>query len=170
MPRLVPIDEVNRLQRDRFIAALKPLFEAATPLADALYGRRPFTSYEQLIDTAEQVTHTLGEADRIAVLQAHPRIGESAAVLRRTSPLAYTEQGQEDPATDTALQQLNAEYEQHFGFRFVVFVNRRPRSAILEVLEERLHNPRDRELQTATAEMFRIARDRLRTLSAVDAS
>jgi 2-oxo-4-hydroxy-4-carboxy--5-ureidoimidazoline (OHCU) decarboxylase len=60
--------------------------------------------------------------------------------------------------------------EQRFGFRFVVFVNGRPRSAILEVLKDRLHNPRKRELETATTEMFRIARDRLRTLTAVDAS
>ena len=32
---------------------------------------------------------------------------------------------------------LNAEYEERFGFRFVVFVNRRPKSEILDVLRER---------------------------------
>ena len=32
------------------------------------------------------------------------------------------------------LDRLNAEYEQRFGFRFVVFVNRRSKAEILEVL------------------------------------
>ena len=170
MPHLVPVCELNRLPADRFAEALRPLFEAANPLAKLLYARRPVSSYEQLIDTAERLTNVLEEPSKIAVLNAHPRIGESAAVLRRTSALSSREQGAEDPATDALLKELNAEYEQRFGFRFVVFVNRRPRSAILEVLRERLRNPRDRELQTAVAEMFRIARDRLHTLSSPDIS
>ncbi|MBV9174830.1 MAG: 2-oxo-4-hydroxy-4-carboxy-5-ureidoimidazoline decarboxylase [Chloroflexi bacterium] len=169
MPHLVPVCELNRLPADRFAEALGPLFEAANPLAKLLYARRPVSSYEQLIDTAEQLTKMLQEASKIAVVNAHPRIGESAAVLRRTSALSSRE-GAEDPATDALLKELNAEYEQRFGFRFVVFVNQRPRSAILEVLRERLRNPRDRELQTAVAEMFRIARDRLHTLSSPDIS
>jgi OHCU decarboxylase len=164
-PRLVALDELNALPRDGFVEAVKPLFEAATPLADALSLRRPFSSYEQLIDIAEQVTASLAEPSRIDIVNAHPRIGASAAVLRQTSHLSSVEQGAEDPAVDAALADLNATYEQRFGFRFVVFVNRRPRSAILEVLRQRLDNARDRELQTATAEMFLIARDRLRTLT-----
>ena len=55
---------------------------------------------------------------------------------------------------------MNHEYEQRFGFRFVVFVNGRPKSAILEVLRERLRNARDAELQTGLHDMFLIARDR----------
>ena len=36
------------------------------------------------------------------------------------------------------LAELNKTYEEKFGFRFVVFVNRRPRAEILPVLRERL--------------------------------
>lgn len=164
-PRLLPLPELNALPRDRFVEALKALFESAPLLGEALYIRRPFGSYEQLIDTAEHVAQTLDEPSQIAIVNAHPRIGESAARLRRTSPLSYAEQGPEDAQSDTALARLNAEYEQRFGFRFVVFVNHRPRSQILAVLEERRHHARDRELQTALTEMFLIARDRHRTLS-----
>ncbi len=62
------------------------------------------------------------------------------------------------------LADLNRRYEAQNGFTFVVFVNRRPKSAIVDVLRERLANGRDRELATALAEMLAIARDRLRTL------
>ena len=47
------------------------------------------------------------------------------------------------------LARLNAEYEARHGFRFVVFVNRRPKAVILEILRVRIDNPTDEELETA---------------------
>jgi 2-oxo-4-hydroxy-4-carboxy--5-ureidoimidazoline (OHCU) decarboxylase len=44
-------------------------------------------------------------------------------------------------------------------------VNRRPRSAIRDVLRARLGNSREQELATGLREMFAIARDRLATLA-----
>jgi 2-oxo-4-hydroxy-4-carboxy-5-ureidoimidazoline decarboxylase len=58
------------------------------------------------------------------------------------------------------LAELNRRYEERFGFRFVVFVNRRPRAEIVPVLRERLEKTRDEELDTALAELVAIARDR----------
>ena len=60
------------------------------------------------------------------------------------------------------LERLNAEYEQRFGFRFVVFVNRRPKSEIVPILRERLERTRDEELDTAVQELVAIAEDRWR--------
>jgi len=63
----------------------------------------------------------------------------------------------------TELAYLNQVYEEKFGFRFVVFVNRRPKSAILEVLRERLQHTPEEELETAIDELISIAEDRSRT-------
>ena len=91
----------------------------------------------------------------MTVVNAHPRIGESAAVVRQTSALSYREQGYEAEAGLSAdelervyaeLARLNAAYEALHGFRFVVFVNGRPKAAILEVLRERIARPREQEL------------------------
>ena len=60
------------------------------------------------------------------------------------------------------LARLNAEYERRHGFRFVVFVNRRPKAEILEVLKGRIGNPSEDELETALHELTAIARDRWR--------
>ena len=60
------------------------------------------------------------------------------------------------------LERLNAEYERRHGFRFVVFVNRRPKDEILEVLRERIDRPTDDELETALDELVAIAVDRWR--------
>ena len=58
------------------------------------------------------------------------------------------------------LAELNRRYEERFGFRFVVFVNRRPKAEIVPVLRERLERTRDEELDTALSELVAIARDR----------
>jgi 2-oxo-4-hydroxy-4-carboxy-5-ureidoimidazoline decarboxylase len=153
-----PIDALNALPAEKFGEALRPLFEAAQPLADALYTARPFASYPNLIETAEALAMSLPDADQVRVVSAHPRIGANPDTL---SPASYREQGYAEPASVyTELAQLNEAYEQRFGFRFVVFVNRRPKSEILGVLRARLTSTREVELRTGLHEMFLIARDR----------
>ena len=103
---------------------------------------------------------TLTEDEKLEALNAHPAIGQRAGLSARSA----AEQGADaDPAVLEELARLNAEYEQRFGFRFVVFVNRRPKAEILEVLRERIHNPRGQELDTAVAELVAIAEDRWRS-------
>jgi 2-oxo-4-hydroxy-4-carboxy--5-ureidoimidazoline (OHCU) decarboxylase len=60
----------------------------------------------------------------------------------------------------TELAYLNQVYEEKVGFRFVVFVNGRPKTEILEVLRGRLERSREEELETALGELVAIARDR----------
>ena len=171
---LLPIDELNRLPRERFGPALKPLFEAAQPLADALYELRPFHSYEELLERAAGVVEDLPQEQKIEVINAHPRIGAPPELVRGESAVSYREQGYDreggmDPEAlrevYRQLDELNRAYEDRFGFRFVVFVNRRPKSAILEVLKERIRNPPKQEMRTALRDMLAIARDRLTSLN-----
>ena len=89
-------------------------------------------------------------------LNAHPPIGARGLAGRSAA-----EQGaDDDPEVLTRLPELNEAYERRFGFRFLVFVDRRPRSAIVPVLEERLGRPRREELETALDELVAIALDR----------
>jgi 2-oxo-4-hydroxy-4-carboxy--5-ureidoimidazoline (OHCU) decarboxylase len=171
LPTLVPIEELNRLPCAHVAEAVQVLLEAGGALADALCQRRPYRDYAALLDQAEPILGALPEADQIATLNAHPRIGTSAALLRRQLGFSYQEQGSA-PAPDAAevdgrLADLNEQYEARFGFRFVVFVDRRPRAAIIPVLEARLGNTRDQELATGRAEVLAIARDRLAVLGGV---
>ncbi|MFN8525619.1 MAG: 2-oxo-4-hydroxy-4-carboxy-5-ureidoimidazoline decarboxylase [Chloroflexota bacterium] len=174
VPTLVPIEQLNALPPDQLAHALKPLFEAARPLAEALATRRPFASYQELLQAARAVSAELDEPDRIEVINAHPRIGENAAQVRATSALSYREQGYEAEAgmslSETQrlyadLASLNAAYEQKFGFRFVVFVNGRPKAVIAEIMRQRFANDRPREMATALEDMVLIAGDRLRKLT-----
>ena len=131
------------------------LFEGSTPLAERLAALGPFDSPAALIAAARRLQDTLGEEERIATVNAHPRIGERP---ERLSASSLREQG---AGVLEELDNLNDEYERRFGFRFVVFVNRRPKAEILEVLRMRLGNDRDQELRTGLRAVVDIAEDRL---------
>jgi 2-oxo-4-hydroxy-4-carboxy--5-ureidoimidazoline (OHCU) decarboxylase len=124
-----------------------------TELARLFSGRTRFV--ERLADRADplqvanEVARDLTEDEKVEALAAHPRIGE-----------ASPEQRGEEAAVLTELAELNRAYEQKFGFRFVVFVDRRPRSAIVPVLRQRLERTRGEELETGLEELVAIARDR----------
>jgi len=139
------------------------LFEHAGPLLERLRAEEPFSSGPALLQRAREILDELSEAQQIAVINAHPRIGERADKI---SALSFKEQGYDRETTPPEvllrLARLNDDYEQKFGFRFVVFVNRRSKEAIMPVLEARMRGSRDDERRTALREILAIAADRLK--------
>ncbi|KAF9156442.1 hypothetical protein BG015_005166 [Linnemannia schmuckeri] len=151
-------------------SAVTLLFEPAPPIVAHLYAHRPYASFSALIDETE-----------LDVINAHPRIGAAKANL---SALSLIEQGYtpedaakkvdatatpsaDDEETQRTLKRLNEEYEAKYGFKFVVFVNGRPRSVIIPVMEERIRNStKEAEMKVAMDDMVAIARDRLKKLNA----
>jgi 2-oxo-4-hydroxy-4-carboxy--5-ureidoimidazoline (OHCU) decarboxylase len=143
LPRKLTVDELAALfeGRTRFVERLA---ESLHPLG-----------------VARAVLEALPEDAQLEALNAHPRIGAS-----RLSRASRREQGNDDdPATLDELARLNRAYEEKFGFRFVIFVNRRPRSAILRVLEDRLARTRAEELRTGLDDLVAIALSRFRAVS-----
>jgi 2-oxo-4-hydroxy-4-carboxy--5-ureidoimidazoline (OHCU) decarboxylase len=141
---------MHELPRQLSPEELAELFEGRTRFVELLSG------LEDPLGQARRVLEELPEAEKIEALNAHPPIGG-----RNGSALSMREQGSdEDPVLLTALARLNKSYEEKFGFRFVVFVNGRPRSEILHVLRERLQNRREDELATGLDELVAIALDR----------
>ncbi|HXM37907.1 MAG TPA: 2-oxo-4-hydroxy-4-carboxy-5-ureidoimidazoline decarboxylase [Gemmatimonadales bacterium] len=143
---------------------LTRLFEGAGPLLERLRHEPPFASAEAMLTRAREILSTLSEAEQIAVINAHPRIGERPERVRAQSATSFREQGYDrdhtPPDVMLRLARLNEEYEQKFGFRFVVFVNRRSKEALVPVLEARLRGARDEERKTALREIIAIAEDR----------
>ena len=129
---------------------LAELFEGRTRLVELLAER------DDPLASADDAIAELTETEKREALNAHPAIG-----ARKLSARSVVEQGAGGhPAVLTELAYLNQVYEEKFGFRFVVFVNGRPKSEILKVLQERLERSRDEELETGLHELVAIARDR----------
>ena len=93
----------------------------------------------------------LPEDQQVEALAHHPRIGAP-----KPSGRSAAEQGADvDPAVLAELAELNAAYEACFGFRFVVFVNRRSRAEIVPVLHERLERTARRSSRPAVTSSSR---------------
>jgi 2-oxo-4-hydroxy-4-carboxy--5-ureidoimidazoline (OHCU) decarboxylase len=129
---------------------LEELFEPSSPLARRLRGSA------DPIGEARRLARELAEEEKIATLNAHPRIGERP---ERMSARSTAEQGSEEVPD---LGRLNEDYERRFGFRFVVFVNRRSRAEIAEVLKERMTRTRSEEMEEGLRAIVDIAEYRLR--------
>jgi 2-oxo-4-hydroxy-4-carboxy--5-ureidoimidazoline (OHCU) decarboxylase len=143
---------VRDLPRQLTVDQLADLFEGRTQLVEKLAER------DDPLGSARDVIRGLSEQEKLEALNAHPAIG-----ARQLSARSAAEQGtDDDPETLAVLDRLNREYEERFGFRFVVFVNRRPKSEILPILRERLRRSREEELDTAVHELVAIAEDRWR--------
>lgn len=138
---------------------LAAIFERAPALAERVRG----TDTASVIASARAEIARLTEPERIAVLNAHPRIGADPASL---SALSRREQGGgADVATLRELAAMNDEYERTFGFRFVVFVAGRSKAEIVPVMRARLRRARVDELATGIDEFLAIARDRLERIT-----
>jgi 2-oxo-4-hydroxy-4-carboxy--5-ureidoimidazoline (OHCU) decarboxylase len=142
---------MRELPGELTVADLAELFEGRTRFVERLA-----TEPDPLV-RARTLVHELPLDEKREVLDAHPAIGQRKGLSRHSA----AEQGADiDPAVLAELHRLNADYEARHGFRFVVFVDRRPKAEILEVLRERIDNPTELELETALDELVSIARDR----------
>jgi 2-oxo-4-hydroxy-4-carboxy-5-ureidoimidazoline decarboxylase len=164
---LPPIAQLNGLDDAAAAGALAPLFEGAPRFVARLVARRPHHSYEALLDDALEIALAMPAEEQVELIDSHPRIG---AAPQSVSARSYREQGYDrDPGTaelHERLQQLNEAYEARFGFRFVVHVAGRPRSAIVPLIAERLDASRDEEKERALHDVIAIARDRTAGLGA----
>jgi 2-oxo-4-hydroxy-4-carboxy--5-ureidoimidazoline (OHCU) decarboxylase len=122
---------------------LAELFGGRSRLVERLAG------IEDPLGVAEELALSLPEEEQAEALATHPRIGE-----------ASREQRGDEAEVLAELADLNRAYEERFGFRFLVFVNRRSRAEILPVFRERLARARGQELETGLRELVAIARDR----------
>jgi 2-oxo-4-hydroxy-4-carboxy--5-ureidoimidazoline (OHCU) decarboxylase len=142
---------MRELPRKLTLEALAELFEGDTALT------RRLAELDDPLSRADEVVRELNEHEKIEALNAHPAIGAQRGLSARSA----AEQGADaEPEVLAELERLNREYEQRFGFRFVVFVNRRPKAEILDVLRGRIERGREQELDTAVSELVAIARDR----------
>jgi 2-oxo-4-hydroxy-4-carboxy--5-ureidoimidazoline (OHCU) decarboxylase len=139
---------VRDLPRQLSVGELAALFEGRTRFVEHL------AQLEDPLGHARAVAAQLTVEEKKEVLDAHPAIGAKTLSARSAA-----EQG-DDEAPE--LDELNRAYEEKFGFRFVVFVDRRAKSAIVPILRERLERTQEQELATALDELVAIAEDRWR--------
>ena len=121
---------MRELPRQLSEEELGELFSGRTRLIERLARR------EHPLERRRRPARRAPEDEQAAALDAHPRD-------RRARPRSSAATS---PTVLAELARLNAEYEETFGFRFVIFVAGRTRAELSRVLRERLGRTREEEL------------------------
>lgn len=146
-PTLPAISSVSSLETEERARILDVLFEPSTQLHTLtvpLLHEQVFSSYADLIAAVGVQLADLSESASSSdtkwledILGSHPRLGAKKVDSAQSQAEQAQLQGNADEAA--ALKELNDEYETKFpGLRYVVFVNGRSRSVIMDDMRRRI--------------------------------
>ncbi len=126
---------------------------------------RPYRDLSRMSEAADRVWLSLDRADWLEAFRAHPKIGERAAGGTQTAR-RWAEQEQSAArgvSQDVALRLAvrNLAYEKKFGYIFLVDATGKSSEEMLAILEQRIQNDPEREIQEAAEQQRRITRRRL---------
>ena len=139
-----------------------------------MVARRPFAADEnglrELLGAADRIWQGLSPPDWLEAFSRHPKIGgREAAKPGSAQAQRWSEQEQSGArsAGEAALQALagaNLEYENKFGYIFIVCATGKTSEGMLAILKQRLQNDSDTELRITVEELRKITRLRLEKL------
>jgi OHCU decarboxylase len=138
--------------------------------ASAMAAARPFADLDELLTKADSIWRSLGSEDWLEAFRAHPKIGGKKAAVAQSEEArkwsAQEQSGTNEAAVTTiaALAEGNRDYEQRFGFIFIVCATGKSSGEMLAILRARLQNDADTEIALAAEEQRKITRLRLEKL------
>ncbi|PKH21237.1 OHCU decarboxylase [Enterobacterales bacterium CwR94] len=130
----------------------------------AVVAARPYGSREELLHGAALLGGAWQLPELTLALSAHPRIGERAQGDSKEAGLSRNEQagvGESDAALKAALHEGNRAYEARFGRVFLVRAKGRTAQQMLAILQSRLNNSPEQEIETALQALREITQLRL---------
>ncbi len=167
-----PEVQPSTLPLDDFTALYGNIFEHSEWVAERAFKRELSPAH----DTATglhavmcQVFRSASDAERLAVLNAHPDLAGKLAAARRLTESSSAEQASAglDALTDAeraAFTEMNDAYVKKFGFPFIIAVRDNTKAGILAAFKTRLANDRPTEFTTACKQVERIAELRLKQI------
>ncbi|MCB2407279.1 2-oxo-4-hydroxy-4-carboxy-5-ureidoimidazoline decarboxylase [Hymenobacter lucidus] len=145
----------------------------ATAWVEQMNSIFPVADADTLFEQAKTIWYGLAEVDWREAFTHHPKIGGNVAALREkfasTSTWAEGEQASVKQASQDTLEALaagNDEYEQKFGYIFIVCATGKSAEEMLALLQARLPNLLQDEIHIAMGEQDKITRIRLEKLLA----
>ncbi|GBF72210.1 OHCU decarboxylase [Paenibacillus sp. 598K] len=162
MDQRQPIDRIQRMGEQQFIAAFGGLYESSPWVAEQAWRERPYADVAQLGQTMARIVKDAGCERQLALLRAHPALGErgpmSAFSAEEQSGAGLGVLAEEELGR---LADLNAEYKAQFGYPFILAVRGKTPEEIEQTIRHRLEHAPQLEWRIALAEVDAIAGYRL---------
>ncbi|MBX3169675.1 MAG: 2-oxo-4-hydroxy-4-carboxy-5-ureidoimidazoline decarboxylase [Candidatus Eremiobacteraeota bacterium] len=149
------------MNKQDFVKKYGSIYEHSPWVAEAAYGS------EDLPAAMRSAVEAAGREQQLALLRAHPDLGEKLDTLTPDSVSEQQGAGLNlcSPEEFREFHELNRTYKEKFGFPFIVAVKGLNRQDILQRFRERIHNSAEAEFRTALDQVHRIAAFRLADLS-----
>ncbi|WNC68300.1 2-oxo-4-hydroxy-4-carboxy-5-ureidoimidazoline decarboxylase [Thalassotalea nanhaiensis] len=134
----------------------------STAWVERMVSARPFISEQGLKRAADSAWQGLQEYDFLEAFEGHPKIGDVSSLRAKyanTKELAGNEQGLVKQANESVLETLaqgNTDYEEKFGFIFIVCATGKSAKQMSDLLQARLPNSKAQELVNAAEEQRKI--------------
>lgn len=132
----------------------------------------PVEDLVDLLEYAEEKWYDCNAADWLEAFANHPKIGDMYSIQKMfpeiTNNASNERAGLKNPSPQI-LEQLtraNEEYEENFGYVFIVSDTEKSAEEMLTILQQRLYNSPHDELMIAAAEQEKIIKLRLQKLFA----
>ena len=168
---LLTLETLNTADAADFVRLLDGTYEHSPWIAERAAAARPFVSLAALKQALAQAVRDGGQAAQLALIRAHPELAGKAMVSQSLTTESTGEQRSAGlthctPDEFAHLQQLNADYNERFGWPFILAV-RGPRGGglsraeIIATFERRLANHPEVEFAECLRHIHRIAELRL---------
>ncbi len=162
----------SAMDRDSFVAAYGSIYEHSPWVAERAHALELGAAHDSatgLANVMARAFRAATDAERLAVLRAHPDLAGKLAAAKRLTPESTHEQASAglDALTDaerTTFQQMNTAYVEKHGFPFIIAVRDNTKASILAAFHTRLNNDTATEFVTACKQVERIAELRLQAI------
>jgi len=164
---MLKVEEVNALERHRFTDIFAPVFEHSPWIAARTAAKRPFRDRGEFLAALCETVMKANNDEKLCLIRAHPDlVGREVLTSESQQEQASAGLGQLSAAEAAQFRKYNDDYREKFGFPFIICARLNKKEAILEAFPRRLANSREKEIETALAEIFKIAELRLQDLVA----
>lgn len=169
--RQISLQQLNLAAPEWFVARLGGIYEHSPWVAERVCGLRPFASTAALHAAMCAAVAAASEDEQLQLIRAHPQLASRAAIRGELTESSNREQSgagltQCSEQEFALLTRLNADYQQRFGFPFIIAVRGHDRSSIIAAMQARLQREYAAERAEALQQIGRIGEFRLAELVA----
>ena len=166
---MILINKINNLSQIKFNEIFANIFEKTKWIAERLYNQKPFNSFEDLCSKILEIFKTTSKKNQLKIIRAHPDLADKTKISllnidsRTEQNRAGLNQCSEKEFRE--FKNLNNEYKKKFGFPFILAVEGKNKTEILNKFKKRILNSADDEFKEAISQVCKIANLRLNKIN-----
>ena len=166
---MILINKINNLSQIKFNEIFANIFEKTKWIAERLYNQKPFNSFEDLCSKVLEIFKTTSKENQLKIIRAHPDLADKTKIsLLNIDSRTEQSKARLDQCSEKEFREfknLNNEYKKKFGFPFILAVEGKNKTEILNKFKKRILNSADDEFKEAISQVCKIANLRLNKIN-----